>query len=428
MPIQVDFRETSSQVQPLESKKAIDQESLATAVFLGELRTAIESYMREAGIDTERSFSDTWDSFESDEAFGTVENFLAFLEFVLEWSEGGFKDLHERVMAIRTKIGEIKDSWRTFIEETMRSKQYAIYDELASYGDNLTLVRGGFGAGACYYLIDNEGIPQFVIKPFDEDIMAMNNAKGFFGLDIPLEEGGLWGVPRYMSHQIDMMASDLAMMLGVGEITPETAMVIIDDTDGTFFDLVKNVEGGELIEELRAMLGSPDGEKLCSIQRFVPNARELFEVRHELMQEGYRGSELAQFFDQDDFEQAMFFMMVSGELDGHEGNILAYVKRIGEDGKPIYGLRKIDNGLTFPELRTSVFTTLFFYENANQPFSKEMVSKILRADEEEIVKRMKELGLSDDAAEALKWRVQKLKEGALEGLTIEQIGRNFREI
>lgn len=329
----------------------------------------------------------------------------------------------ERIQDLRNEIIETREAWRSFIKETIESGFYTIYQDLLSTLDQLTLVEGGFGAGACYYLVDKRGEPQFVIKPVDEDIFCMNNRKGYMSFFLPGEEGSsLRATPRYESHKIDMMASDLAIILGIKDVTPEAVMWIHKDLKGSFFDITDSIISGEEV------LGKREVEKLCSVQRYIPQARELFTVQHELFQQGYRGEEFAQFFDQEDLELASLFMMVSGDSDGHGGNLLAYIKRFDDQGRPIYGIKKVDNGLSFPTENGYAMNSLLFYPNAEVPFSPSARQKALAINEDLIASRMAELGFGADATHAMRERVKSIKSSVLEGCSIREVGKRIRNL
>ena len=111
--------------------------------------------------------------------------------------------------------------------------------------------------------------------------------------------------------------------------------------------------------------------------------------------------------DRDDFEDVSILNWVNFDTDAHLGNILCYEKQSLE-GSVIYGLKKIDNGLTFPEQNKGLRNLLKYHRNSFEKLSLKGREKILNLDEESVVEKMKFYGL-DYAQSAFRERMAVLK-------------------
>lgn len=124
--------------------------------------------------------------------------------------------------------------------------------------------------------------------------------------------------------------------------------------------------------------------------------------------------------DRDDFEETNILIWTSFDTDAHLGNILCYEKQ-APDGSNIYGLKKIDNGLTFPSENKGLRNNLKYHRYGFDKLSLKSREKILNIDEDLIVERMKFYGL-DYAEDAFRKRIEMLKKLASNpDLTIRDI-------
>ncbi|MCK4933963.1 MAG: hypothetical protein KAR79_00090 [Simkaniaceae bacterium] len=267
------------------------------------------------------------------------------------------------------------------------------------------------GVSGAYLLKEEEEIPQFVIKPMDEGMFAINNPKG--RAEFRLDRGMRDSVPPYKTAETDYMAYLLATEIGIGEVTPETTMALLN-LEG-FFDISFGAKG-EQLKELIEFGGAPDLQKLCSVQRFVPGALPLFELLHKFQREGLSDKEIAEKFDQENFERLNLFLWLIFETDGHFGNFLAVPK---DEGK--WSLVKIDNSLSFPKKNTEFRNSLKYLENSNERLSSKAKEMIKNIPIDKIVEHLTLLNM-DYAIPAFIERVSVLRwHAGQEGVTIKQI-------
>jgi len=347
------------------------------------------------------------------------------LQFGMLW--GYIKELAEQGLLLpmiasrRNEIRDQKEEWRQFIERAAQADStgfYASVKKVLDEGGQITRVSQG--AGSAYFLCDVNGQPRFVVKPVDEDIFCLNNRKQFgspFGPDdeqFRVREG----IPLYRSAQTDAFCWELAKLAGLSGATPQTIMGILG-SEG-FYDISDNLEGDEKLLFLQ-LTGEADKEKLCSIQEYIPDSCDFYEILHQWMSEGLSDEEIASRIDQDDFEAVNTLIWLTGDTDAHTGNLRVYVKSIDASGKKIYGIKKIDNGLSMPERNGDLLNYLAYLPNAEKALSPKSIQRILDLPVEDIVKVMKEYGL-EGTEDAFKERVRLLQNlVSHEGITIGEI-------
>ncbi|MBS0604685.1 MAG: hypothetical protein JSS60_06580 [Verrucomicrobia bacterium] len=318
----------------------------------------------------------------------------------------------------RSELHDQKEHWRAFIEQMKIGKDKEFYDNIQRVLKEGKLIANGAGAGSCYFVVDADGKPCYVIKPVDEDIFCLNNRKELGGPFNDAEHRVRDDIPLYRSAQTDAFCWEVASMAGLGNSTPRAVMGIVEN--GQFYDFTIWLNEKDR-ENFLSATGFPDREKLCSIQEFIPESQDLFELLHEFYTNGLSDDEIASRFDQNDFEQTCMFLWLSYDNDGHGGNFRTYVKRIDETGKKIYGIKKIDNGLSFPEKNTNYFNMLAWSPNAVLPISDDLKQKIANLPIEQILKRMDDFEMSG-CKEAFKERVEIIQTLAKrEGMTVGEI-------
>ena len=292
-------------------------------------------------------------------AFGS---FWSFIQESCQTSE----TLYENIRLRQAEIKEIREAMRPSILPIP-----AIHEVLET--GTLSLIPNGISGS--YFLLDAAGIPHFVIKPLDEDIGAINNPKGYASpfIDSPLRDG----VPLYRSCFREVAAYRMAEMIGVASIVPRTDLTILQSDQ--FFDLSQNVSPREM-QRYFDHLGRSDKEKLCSVQEFVAESKTLFEAAQDLQSSGLSDEEIEHLIDQEDFENANILLWVTGDTDGHFGNFLVTPKRVDDIGNQVFGLKKIDNGLAFPETNGQLINSLVHLPNAYRPLSSAALSKIQTLD------------------------------------------------
>lgn len=307
------------------------------------------------------------------------------------------------IRARRIEINSQKDHWRSYTEE---HKQKEFTEKL-----NLALVTGYIspceeGSGSAYFLYDQNDQPVFVIKPVDEDILCLNNRKHlaspFIGRSFRVRDE----IPLYRSAQTDALAYEVAGQLGMAHITPKTEMWVIHSD--AFYDLTLHLSDSEK-QQLLQVIGGSDNEKLCSVQEYVSNSVTMQAQIYKWIDEG-ASEKLNTDVCADDFEDANLFVWTTLDTDAHPGNFLLYNKEIREDGSTVYGIKKIDNGLSFPERNAEFVNFLMYFDTAQNPISSRMREKIATLPIGPIIKHMQELEMSTRAMAAFVERVRVMQE------------------
>lgn len=278
------------------------------------------------------------------------------------------------------------------------------------------------GVSGSYFLIDAEGKRRFVVKPMDEEaggIHSLNYSSPF--QNCPFRNH----MPLYRSSMREVLAYRLAQIIGIGSIVPKTDFVVMESE--RFHDLFEGVTPDERKRYIE-MMGQPDKEKLCSVQEYVENAKSLFEALQDLQMSGLSDLEIADRFDQKDFEEANILLWTTYDTDGHSGNFLVYSKGVDDVGNEILGLKKIDNGLAFPDKNTQLRNNLAYMPNAERQLSEEAKAKILAIDVDQLAAEFEKVGL-ESAVPALRQRIPILQELIKrEGLTIKDINNELSRI
>ncbi len=358
---------------------------------------------------------------------GIVKNKYKFLE-----KEGiHFQKIKER----RTEIKEQKEKWKAEVDSKLPTDTAVRVKKLEQEG-NIKALEGGMGGA--YLLNDAAGHPRYVLKPSDEDVLALNNRKCkatlASGKSIAIMERLRRGIPLYTTVQAEVLAYRVAADLGFAHITPHTDMVIFR-SDG-FHDMMDNVEeakgenGAKVLEEVG---GPPDKEKLCSVQEFVPNSIELLDLlnsittraNNEDLTGSQKGDILMRAIDQKDVEDCILYACFVGEADGNCGNYRLQQKGVDERGDPTYKMVKVDNALTFSESNEDFNIFLDELPQAREGLSEAAKDQIRALTEEKmdsIIQKMRDLGRSEKAVEAFKKRVVILKQcAAIEDVTLAEL-------
>jgi len=293
----------------------------------------------------------------------------------------------EEVQARRDEIRVLRDEYRALLETQVLGP-----DQLVPIAD---------GISGSYFLKDEFGMIVSVVKPIDEDISALNNPKGFASVGV---EDSWFNSQLYRAPFREVAVSSIARMIDVANVAPKTALAIFQSD--TFFD----------IADKRPQFGPADKEKLCSAMEFVPDAKSLFETQQDLQQLSLTDAEIMARFDQKDVEDMCILMWVTGEADGHGGNILVY-----EKAPNVFGLKKIDNGLSFPEEKGPCYNSLIYLPNAALPLSDEGREKIRSINVDQITRILQENRL-ETSIEVAQARIELLKSVIEDpNLTLKQI-------
>ena len=345
-----------------------------------------------------------------------LESLLA-TSFVTEKSED-----YSVVISLHEEIAELRESFRAFIETEKANDPffYAELEALSTLLENSTyrveyLKPVQEGISGTYFLCDKEGRPLFVLKPLDEEAGCINNPKWFAGLskDNPVRDF----MPLYRSAMREVLAYQVALELGL-DIVPKTVLAIVEGDQ--FHDFSERIGLGEIDRYLETT-GPIDREKLCSVQEYVDNSKPLYEELRNLWRFGLSNQEIAARFDQEDFENASILLWTTYDTDGHFGNFLAYLKGFNSSGHQIFGIKKIDNGLAFPDENRQLRNDLVILENSNLPLSDSAKEKIAKIDIDQLAEQLKIYHL-ESAIPALRERIEYLQKIVQEpGITIKSI-------
>lgn len=264
--------------------------------------------------------------------------------------------LCEMISKRRNEIAEIKAHWRAKIQPHSDKSFASDVMDLVRYGH---LEASSQGCGSAYILKDRENHPRYVLKPIDEDIFCLNNRKQYsspFNNKVYRARGN---IPLYRSAQAETLSYAFATLLGFNTITPHTFMMVV--THPNFYDLSDALDPYKR-ESIIEQIGPPEKEKFCSVQEFLTDIRNLYEVIQELIYSGINDQKILPLFDRDSFENLCLFIWLLYDTDAHASNL--YVR---QDSKGLYHLLKIDNGLTFPDTNSRLMNALYFFPHAKLP-------------------------------------------------------------
>jgi len=317
------------------------------------------------------------------------------------------EELYAAIQDLRKTIQEVKEKYRS----------------IALGFPDLRIERNTHGGvSGSYFLIDAEGNRRFVIKPVDEDAGCINSDDFATPFTMsPLRDN----MPLYHSSMREVLGSLIAEAIGVCDVVPKTVFGIFESDK--FHDFSEGVSFSEL-QRYMEQCGTVTREKLCSVQEYVPNSKSLFEAIHELEMSGLSDEEIAQRFDQSNFEDANILLWTTYDTDGHMGNFLVYPKGMDQTGNEILGIKKIDNGLAFPDKNEQLRNNLSYLPNANKELSAEGKAKIDAIDVDRLAAQFEKMGL-ESAIPALKERIPYLKElAARPGITLKEMNTAMSKI
>ncbi|MBX7065763.1 MAG: hypothetical protein K1X28_00890 [Parachlamydiales bacterium] len=338
------------------------------------------------------------------------ENFWGFSYYTwlaVKEKFGSVEKLYAAIQDIHRQIKELKEEYR--------KQGIELPDLTVEYNTD-------GGVSGSYFLIDAEGKRRFVVKPLDEDAGAIHSisySSPF--LESPFRDN----MPLYRSSMREVLAYRVAQLIGASSIVPKTDFVVMKSEQ--FHDLFESLTPDERKRYLE-IIGEPDKEKLCSVQEYVENAKSLFEALHDLQMSGLSDEEIANRFDQKDFEEANMLLWTTYDTDGHSGNFLVYSKGVDAVGNEILGLKKIDNGLAFPDKNKQLRNNLAYMPNAKRELSEETKAKILAIDPDALAAEFEKVGL-ESAIPAMRARISTLQELVMrENITIGDINSELSKI
>ncbi len=341
------------------------------------------------------------------------------------------ESLYAAIQQRRGQIAQVKETWRPYIRAIGGFDPIHLGLNELSFGrnkqgaylfpqDSLSPISDGISGS--YFLSDENGQVRYVVKPIDEDICCLNNRKGF---STPYAESTIRkNMPLYLSSMREVAAYETAKLLGVTNVAPRTALAILESD--AFHDQLDEIDPSERERYERLITAKPIREKLCSVQEFVPNSKVLSEGLQNLQLAGLSDEEIAARIDTRDFEDANILLWCTYDTDGHMGNFLVYPKSTDAIGNEILGIKKIDNGLAFPEKNEQLRNNLRYLPNAKTPLTAEGRAKIAAIPIEALADRLEQFGLEGSAL-ALKERLLFLKKLVAENpeMTIKEIDQKM---
>ncbi len=334
------------------------------------------------------------------------------------WSFGHFWD---QVLKRFSSVEELYETFRDLQKQIQEIKER--YRPLSfSFPDFQIEPNLQKSISGSYFLIDGDGNKRFLIKPLDEEAGCLHSE----GFATPFTSSPVRSnIPLYLSPMREVLASIVAETIGADTVVPKTVLGVFESDQ--FHDFSNGVSLGEL-RRYMDHCGPAQREKLCSAQEFVPNSKSLFEAIHEFEMDGLTDDEIEARFDQRNFEDANILIWTTYDIDGHSGNFLVYSKGGDQIGNEILGLKKIDNGLAFPNKNQQLRNSLSYLPNAKNELSKEGKEKILAMNVAVLAGQFEMMGLQS-AVPALKERISILKELARKpGITIKEINYAMSKI
>jgi len=341
-------------------------------------------------------------------------------------------NLYQEIKERQNEISHLKNIYRPKTEQikhfdSLHLSLNSIAESISQAGTyKISAGRLGLineGISGSYFLFDEKNEARFVIKPLDEDIGALNNRKGFA---TPFDTSPVRkNMPLYRSSMREYLAYRIAVTLGVSGIAPKTTLAILESEQ--FFDLQEGISWNEAARYSKEC-ETQDKEKICSAQEFIPNTQSLFEVLEKLQSAGLSDEEIADRFDFQDVEDANILLWTTYDTDGHAGNFLVYSKGVDSIGNEILGLKKIDNGLTFPDKNQQLRNALAFLPFSKRTLSEEGRRKIQAIPVESITAQLENFGLESSVA-AFQQRIALLKEITTKpGITLKEINTQMSKI
>ncbi len=332
-------------------------------------------------------------------------SFFFWFEVVQQFSTVG--QLYDAIQDIYEKIKELKERFRSMA---------------LPFPDFRVEPNGSRGVSGSYFLVDDEGQKRYVVKPLDEDAGCIHSD----GFASPFDSSPFRSnMPLYLSSMREVLAYLTAQSIGVDSVVPKTVLAILESDQ--FHDFSQGIDPDELQRYLE-YCDPADREKLCSVQEYVQNSKSLFEALHELEMESLSDDEIANRFDQSDFEDANILLWTTYDTDGHMGNFLVYPKGVDEIGNEILGLKKIDNGLAFPDKNQQLRNNLSYLPNAKRELSEVGRAKIAAIDIDLLAKQFEQMGL-ESAIPAMRERISFLQQIAQQpGITLKEINTVMSKI
>lgn len=322
------------------------------------------------------------------------------------------------------KIEEEKERFRPIIEEMQKNSNDPEAVELLNTIQNGDIGEiGGSPGGACG-AHKSTGESPVIVKACGAGSGEIHNASGNAALFDTCRLRDM--IPNYQTVRREVASRAIAVSLNLEHITPPTVPAFIRSPN--FSDITDRLHEEELKELNENGIQRDEGEKLCSVQKFIPGCHELDGILNDQWGEEIqvfwkeKGSSeekftfelyeklLPEFFKEkvkfEDVEHCNLLMWITGENDGHKGNFLVTPP---VDGK--HGLLKIDNGLTFSE-KNQDFVNNLLPLHIHEELSSDMKSRIRELDTEGVTSILEQFHLqktikaTEDRINVLKKTIQ----------------------
>lgn len=208
-------------------------------------------------------------------------------------------------------------------------------------------------------------------------------------------------------------------------VEKEKLSIVTEDTDSSF-------HSSELLREVRNVIEQFHrvGERVTLDETHQNQLKNMIKAMESIVNffDFYPQNEPGILLDQSQYEDLVTLIWLTYDTDAHLGNILGYKMDTNEDGKPIYGLKKIDNGLTFPTKNRYLRNPIIYFSNAEKPLSEEGRKKIQAMDATQLTAILKSYDL-DIAVPAFEERLQILKSLVEKpDITLKEIDRQMETI
>lgn len=347
------------------------------------------------------------------------------------------KSLQQCLVSARQKVKNIKQMYQSLKGE-IPTKMEAEVRNLLQTG-SIKSVAGG--KGGVYFLSDQEGNPKFVIKPGDEALLAINNGKHLASPFLDEDDvcSPVGGVHIYEAVQNAELAYETAKLFNLQEITPETEVMIIEDS--IFHDILDETLEKNTPQMQEVELSAPmTKEKVCVVQRFADGYWDIGnllsaksklppETLKKLMEEApeeYKQlvNELTpNDIDQLQYEKIAILSFLVGECDGNAGNLMCSKKDV-EEGQ-YRSIMKIDNAASFPEhnqnLTTGLDWAVFNYAETLTGETKKFIQNLSSEKVDSIAALMKKRGKTEASINAFRKRVEYLQINNLSSETVSDL-------
>lgn len=326
------------------------------------------------------------------------------------WKHLGEFQQEEKLFAAiaerRAEIKSLKEHWKGRLAAEKLGPNAAFYRDIEETLQTGSLIRMEQGAGSAYLLCDEMGMPRFIVKPVDEEILCLNNEKAYGN---PLNKfRARPAIPLYHSAQTSAVVYESAKLLGLSSITPKSVIDVI--SSDIFYDISAPACGAEPVAK----------EKLCSVQEYIRGSEEFPTWYRTWLEKGLSHEQIGCFMDQEDFENIQILIWLMYDNDAHPANI-----RVLKQGEQSVHLVKIDNALSFPEKNIGLLNPLSLFPRSREKLSNKGKAAIAALPISELVDLLHHYEM-DYAAAAFLERATVLQNLAKQDLSLDEINEGMK--